>query len=130
MRVSDFDAGGPHSSKLPNSLPTSIGNPTGLCDSDSRYPARELLMIGEPLPHLAHLADRLEKGQVTSCGRAMAWWSCSAHGLGPRRRWCKLLETGAYGTIEELAAAEKINVSYVSRVLRLSFWHPISSKLS
>jgi hypothetical protein len=30
-------------------------------------------------------------------------------------RWRKLLETGGYGTIEELAEAEKINPSYVSR---------------
>jgi hypothetical protein len=29
-------------------------------------------------------------------------------------RWRKLLETGANGTIEELAAAERINSSYVS----------------
>jgi len=37
-------------------------------------------------------------------------------------RWRKLLETGAFGTIKELAAAEKINVSYVSRVLRRTSW--------
>jgi hypothetical protein len=29
-------------------------------------------------------------------------------------RWRKLLETGVYGTIEELAAAEKFNSSYIS----------------
>jgi hypothetical protein len=39
-------------------------------------------------------------------------------------RWRKLLETGAYGTIEELAAAEKINPSYVSRILRLTLLAP------
>ena len=39
-------------------------------------------------------------------------------------RWRKLLETGVYGTIEELAAAEKINASYVSRVLRLTLLAP------
>jgi hypothetical protein len=39
-------------------------------------------------------------------------------------RWRKLLETGAYGTIEEVAAAEKINSSYVSRVLRLTLLAP------
>ena len=33
-------------------------------------------------------------------------------------RWHKLLETGVYGTIEEIASAEKINPSYVSRLLR------------
>jgi hypothetical protein len=30
-------------------------------------------------------------------------------------KWRKLLETGIYGTIEEMAVAEKINSSYVSR---------------
>jgi hypothetical protein len=39
-------------------------------------------------------------------------------------RWRKLLETGAHGTIEELAAAEKINSSYVSRVLRMTLLAP------
>jgi hypothetical protein len=39
-------------------------------------------------------------------------------------RWRKLLETGAYGTIAELAATEKINLSYVSRVLRLTLLAP------
>ena len=39
-------------------------------------------------------------------------------------RWRKLLETGVYGTIEEIAAAEKINPSYVSRVLRLTLLAP------
>lgn len=38
--------------------------------------------------------------------------------LARASRWRKLLETGVYGTIEE-PAAEKINASYVSRVLRL-----------
>ena len=38
--------------------------------------------------------------------------------------WPKLLEAGACGTIEELAAAEKINSSYVSRILRLTLLAP------
>ena len=39
-------------------------------------------------------------------------------------RWRKLLEIGTYGTIEELAAAEKINPPYVSRILRLTLLAP------
>jgi hypothetical protein len=39
-------------------------------------------------------------------------------------RWRTLLETGVYGTIEELAAAEKINPSYVSRILRMTLLAP------
>jgi hypothetical protein len=39
-------------------------------------------------------------------------------------RWRKLLETGAYGNIAELAATEKIHSSYVSRILRLTLLAP------
>ena len=31
-------------------------------------------------------------------------------------RWRKLLETGVFATVEEIAAAKKINASYVGRV--------------
>src|SRR5215475_3247618 len=39
-------------------------------------------------------------------------------------RWQKLLETGRFATIREIAKAEKINSSYVSRVLRLTLLAP------
>ena len=39
-------------------------------------------------------------------------------------RWNRLLESGRYGSAAELAAAEKINPSYVSRVLRLTLLAP------
>jgi hypothetical protein len=39
-------------------------------------------------------------------------------------RWRRLLEDGSYRTMEELAAAEGINASYVSRVLRLTILAP------
>ena len=38
--------------------------------------------------------------------------------------WGRLLETGRYGSAAELASAEKINPSYVSRVLRLTLLAP------
>ena len=39
-------------------------------------------------------------------------------------RWRRMMEAGRFGTINELAAAEKINSSYVSRVLRLTLLAP------
>jgi len=39
-------------------------------------------------------------------------------------RWRRMMETGRYGTLNELAAAEKINSSYVSRLLRLTLLAP------
>jgi hypothetical protein len=40
-------------------------------------------------------------------------------------RWRRMLESGRFATISELAAAEKINSSYVSRVLRLTLLAPV-----
>ena len=39
-------------------------------------------------------------------------------------RWRKLLEAGEFSTIEEIAGAENINPSYVSRVVRLTLLTP------
>lgn len=39
-------------------------------------------------------------------------------------RWRGMLESGAFATVEEIAEAEKINSSYVSRVLRLTLLAP------
>ena len=39
-------------------------------------------------------------------------------------RWRKLLETGDFATIEEIAQAENINPSYVSRLLRMTLLAP------
>ena len=39
-------------------------------------------------------------------------------------RWRRMMEAGRYATLNELAAAEKINSSYVSRLLRLTLLAP------
>ena len=39
-------------------------------------------------------------------------------------RWRRMLETGRFATVKELAAAEKLNSSYLSRVLRLTLLAP------
>jgi hypothetical protein len=39
-------------------------------------------------------------------------------------RWRKLMETGVFATVTEIAVAERINASYVSRVLRLTLLAP------
>ena len=69
--------------------------------------------------------------QVITPDGASAWTSSRARidstmikAIARGFRWRKLLETGVYGTIEEIAAAEKINPSYVSRVLRLTLLAP------
>jgi hypothetical protein len=44
--------------------------------------------------------------------------------LGRAFRWLWMLESGKYTTIREIANAEKINESYVGRVLRLTLLAP------
>ena len=39
-------------------------------------------------------------------------------------RWRKMLESGRYGSVAEMAAAEKIAESYVSRIVRLTLLAP------
>ena len=39
-------------------------------------------------------------------------------------RWLEMLESGRYATIRDLAKAEKINESYLGRVLRLTLLSP------
>jgi hypothetical protein len=44
--------------------------------------------------------------------------------LARAHRWQSMLESGAYGSIAELATAERINSSYLARVLRLTLLAP------
>ena len=39
-------------------------------------------------------------------------------------RWQRLLYAGTYASIEDMAAAEKINPSYISRLMRLAYLSP------
>jgi hypothetical protein len=39
-------------------------------------------------------------------------------------RWRKMLDTGVYGTLEDLAKAKDVAPSYLSRVLRLTLLAP------
>ena len=61
----------------------------------------------------------MEVGRSQACRRS-SWLRVS---LAHSDR-AQILETSVYGTIEELAAAEKINPSYVSRILRLTLLAP------
>jgi hypothetical protein len=44
--------------------------------------------------------------------------------LARAHRWQRMLESGEYGTLAELSAAERISRSYICRVLRLTLLAP------
>ena len=74
---------------------------------------------------------RAGRKQVVAPDGAPAWVpprpqidSSLVKALARAFRWRRLLEDGVYGSCEELAAAERINGSYVSRVLRLTLLAP------
>ena len=71
---------------------------------------RKLMISPDGVPSWAEPRTRIDNTMVKALARAF--------------RWRKLLETGVYATVEEIAAAEKINTSYVSRILRMALLAP------
>ena len=67
---------------------------------------RKLVISPDGVPSWAKPQSRVDNTMVKALARAF--------------RWSKLLETGVYSTVDEIAAVEKINTSYVSRILRMT----------
>lgn len=69
--------------------------------------------------------------QIVVPDGAPAWMPARTHidnamvkAIARAFRWRNMLESGQYATIREIATAENINESYVSRVLRLTLLPP------
>jgi len=71
---------------------------------------RKLMISPDGAPSWAKPRTRIDSTMVKALARAF--------------RWRQLMEIGVYTTIEEIAAAEKINTSYVSRILRMTLLAP------
>jgi hypothetical protein len=71
---------------------------------------RKLVMSPNGASMVASPRPRVDNTMVKALARAF--------------RWRKLLETGAFATAAEIAAAENINAAYVGRVLRLTLLAP------
>jgi len=71
---------------------------------------RKLVISPDGVPSWAAPRARIDNTMVKALARAF--------------RWRQLIERGIYATVAEIAAAEKINPSYVSRVLRLTLLAP------
>lgn len=75
-----------------------------------RRGGRKLAVIPEGAPVWAPRRARVDNAMVKALARA--------------HRWKRILESGEFATMEDLAAAEKINPSYLGRVLRLTLLAP------
>src|SRR5947207_2295539 len=71
---------------------------------------RKLVVTPEGSPPWAPPRARIDSAMVKALARA--------------HRWNRMLENGEFATIEDLAAAETINPSYLGRVLRLTLLAP------
>ena len=71
---------------------------------------RKLVIAPDGQPLLVPPRARVDNTMIKALARAF--------------RWRRMLETGAVATVTEIAAREKINASYVSRVLRLTLLAP------
>jgi hypothetical protein len=75
-----------------------------------RRGGRRVMIVPEGATAWAPQRARVDNAMVKAIARA--------------HRWRRLLESGEYGSITDLAAAEKISQSYVCRVLRLTLLAP------
>ena len=63
-------------------------------------------------------------GQVPQMAHARGFDDSIVKALARAYRWRSLIEDGSYGSIKELAEAEKFNPSYAERILKLSLLAP------
>jgi hypothetical protein len=75
-----------------------------------RRGGRKLMIVPKGATAWAPQRARVDNAMVKAIARA--------------HRWRRLLESGEYSSITDLAAAEKISQSYVCRVLRLTLLAP------
>jgi hypothetical protein len=71
---------------------------------------RKLVIVPPGVDQWAPPRSRIDNTMIKALARAF--------------RWRKPLETGTHTTVAEIAAVEKINASYVGRVLRLTLLSP------
>ncbi|CEG09702.1 hypothetical protein BN961_03132 [Afipia felis] len=75
-----------------------------------RRGSRKQIIVPNGAPTWMPARTRVDNAMVKAIARAF--------------RWRNMLENGQYATIREIATAENINESYVSRVLRLTLLAP------
>jgi hypothetical protein len=88
--------------------------------------AGRTLVIRVPLPRRRRGARKfvVGPGGIAWTGRRVIVDNTIVKALGRAHRWKAMLESGEYGSMTELAKAEKINLSYLCRVLRLTLLAP------
>jgi hypothetical protein len=84
------------------------------------------LVVRVPLPPRRRAGRKfiVGPGGIAWTGRRVVVDNTIVKALGRAHRWKAMLESGEYASMTELARAEKINLSYLGRVLRLTLLAP------
>ena len=88
--------------------------------------ANRTLVVRVPLPPRRRGGRKFVVGPegITWTGRRVVVDSAIVKALGRAYRWKAMLESGEPASLTELACAEKINLSYLCRILRLTILAP------
>jgi hypothetical protein len=88
--------------------------------------AGRTLIVRVPLPPRRRGGRKfvVGPGGIAWTGRRVVVDNAIVKALGRAHRWKAMLESGEYESMTELAKAEKINLSYLCRVLRLTLLAP------
>jgi hypothetical protein len=88
--------------------------------------ADRTLIIRVPMPPRRRGARKfvVGPGGIAWTGRRVVVDNTVVKALGRAHRWKAMLESGDYASMTDLAQAEKINLSYLCRVLRLTLLAP------
>jgi hypothetical protein len=86
----------------------------------------QTLVVRVPLPPRQRGGRKfvVGPGGIAWTGRRAVVDNTIVRALGRAHRWKAMLESGEYGSMTELANMEKINLSYLCRVLRLTLLAP------
>jgi hypothetical protein len=88
--------------------------------------ANQALIIRVPLAPKRRGARKfvVGPGGVAWTGRRVVVDNTIVKALGRAYRWKAMLESGDYSSVTELSSSEKINLSYLCRILRLTLLAP------
>jgi hypothetical protein len=88
--------------------------------------ASRMLIIRVPLPPRRRGGRKfvVGPGGIAWTGPRVVVDNTIVKALGRAHRWKAMLESGEYASMTELAKAEKINLSYLCRMLRLALLAP------
>ncbi len=127
-----MDGGVPNRSKCGARVATSGGDPASRSKTATvhvpmklrKSGGRKLVITPDGIPSAAAVGEETEEAPNRRSSRRRRPPTPIVKALARAFRWRRLMDSGEYTSIAALAAAEGIDKSYVSKILRLSLLEP------